>query len=133
MNNTKTIKELADELGVTKDKVKYQLRKLPSELTTKKDGIIYIKKSGVKIILDNLKGKIPINKYSFLTTDYPPNQLNILQDELDRKNKQIESLQKLLDQQQNLQLQTQKMLEEKTLLLTQKQNKKWWMFWDNEN
>ena len=110
MNNTKTIKELADELGVTKDKVKYQLRKLPSELTTKKDGIIYIKKSGVKIILDNLKGKIPINKYSFLTTDYPPNQLNILQDELDRKNKQIESLQKLLDQQQNLQLQTQKML-----------------------
>ena len=133
MNNTKTIKELADERGVTKDKVKYQLRKLPSELTTKKDGIIYIKKSGVKIILDNLKGKIPINKYSFLTTDYPPNQLNILQDELDRKNKQIESLQKLLDQQQNLQLQTQKMLEEKTLLLTQKQNKKWWMFWDNEN
>ena len=133
MNNTKTIKELADELGVTKDKVKYQLRKLPSELTTKKDGIIYIKKSGVKIILDNLKGKRPINKYSFLTTDYPPNQLNILQDELDRKNKQIESLQKLLDQQQNLQLQTQKMLEEKTLLLTQKQNKKWWMFWDNEN
>ena len=133
MNNTKTIKELADELGVTKDKVKYQLRKLPSELTTKKDGIIYIKKSGVKIILDNLKGKIPINKYSFLTTDCPPNQLNILQDELDRKNKQIESLQKLLDQQQNLQLQTQKMLEEKTLLLTQKQNKKWWMFWDNEN
>ena len=80
-----------------------------------------------------MKGKIPINKYSFLTTDYPPNQLNILQDELDRKNKQIESLQKLLDQQQNLQLQTQKMLEEKTLLLTQKQNKKWWMFWDNEN
>ena len=133
MEGKKTIRELADELGVTKDKVKYQLRKLPSELTTKKDGIIYIKKSGVKIILDNLKGKIPINKYSFLTTDYPPNQLNILQDELDRKNKQIESLQKLLDQQQNLQLQTQKMLEEKTLLLTQKQNKKWWMFWDNEN
>ena len=36
INDLKTIKELADELGVNKDKIKYQLRKLPSELTTKK-------------------------------------------------------------------------------------------------
>nr|WP_228394859.1 helix-turn-helix domain-containing protein [Enterococcus faecium] len=34
----KTIKELADILGVSKDKVKYQLRKLPSNFyLTKKE------------------------------------------------------------------------------------------------
>ena len=56
INDLKTIKELADELGVNKDKIKYQLRKLPSELTTKKNGIIYIKSSGVKTIVDNFEG-----------------------------------------------------------------------------
>ena len=133
INDLKTIKELADELGVNKDKIKYQLRKLPSEVTTKKNGIIYIKSSGVKTIVDNFEGKIPINKTSSLPTDYLPNQLKILLEELEQKNVQIESLQKLLDQQQNLQLQTQKMLEEKNLLLKHEQNKKWWRFWNNGN
>ena len=47
----KTLKELADELGVNKDKIKYQLRKLPSELTTKKM-VLSILKARVKIIVD---------------------------------------------------------------------------------
>lgn len=55
----KTIKELADELRVSKDKVKYQVRKLPSELTIKENGITYIKNTGIEIIKENIQGKIP--------------------------------------------------------------------------
>lgn len=36
MMTDKTIKELADELNVSKDKIKYRIKTLPSELTSKK-------------------------------------------------------------------------------------------------
>lgn len=41
-----TYKQLADELGVSKDKVKYQARKLPPEHIEKADGIVYLTELG---------------------------------------------------------------------------------------
>jgi predicted transcriptional regulator len=53
----KTIKQIADQLGVTKDKVKYQVRKLPEEHVKKQEGITYITDAGVAIIKRLMRGK----------------------------------------------------------------------------
>lgn len=42
----KTLKQLADELGVSKDKVKYQARKLSPSCTVKEGGITYLTEQG---------------------------------------------------------------------------------------
>lgn len=64
MSKLKTYKDLADELGVNKDKVKYQARKLPSEYLVKEKGITYITNEGVEVIKGNLRKLISdsINK-----------------------------------------------------------------------
>lgn len=63
-------------------------------------------------------------------------QIEILEKELyekglqmEVKDEQIKKLQQALDQQQQLQLKTQQMLEEKTLILETAQKKKWWQVW----
>ena len=71
----KTIKELADELNVSKDKVKYQVRKLPSEFTSKENGITYITSAGIEVIKGNIVGKTPYSKTSESPNDYLVNQL----------------------------------------------------------
>lgn len=43
----KTIKQIADELGVSKDKVKYRVKNLPEDCVHKVDGITYIDDSGI--------------------------------------------------------------------------------------
>ena len=83
--NLKTIKELADELSVSKDKVKYQVRKLPSELTIKENGITYIKNAGIEIIKENIQGKIPNASTGVLPNDYIVKQLEFFQKELEKR------------------------------------------------
>jgi len=123
MTNEKTIKQLADDLGVSKDKVKYQARKLPSELTPKIKGVTYLSNQAVSIIIDKLKSKkpgdYPENLPSDLPADYLFEQLKKKDEEILEKNKQLErmmnsndKLQKLLDQQQILTLQANKKIEE---------------------
>ena len=43
----KTLKQIADELGISKDKVKYQARKLPTSCTLKDGGVTYLTEQGV--------------------------------------------------------------------------------------
>jgi predicted transcriptional regulator len=102
----KTIKELADELNVSKDKVKYQVRKLPSEFTSKENGITYITSAGIEVIKGNIVGKTPYSKTSESPNDYLVNQLAFFQKELEKKNNQIEKLHQLLENQQVLNKQT---------------------------
>ena len=52
--NLKTIKELADELGVPKKKIHYQVSKLDSHLIQKLDGTIYLDKSAITAIKENI-------------------------------------------------------------------------------
>ena len=112
----KTIKELADELNVSKDKVKYQVRKLPSEFTSKENGITYITSVGIEVIKGNIVGKTPYSKTSESPNDYLVNQLAFFQKELEKKNNQIEKLHQLLENQQVL---NKQMLEEKQQLKIQ--------------
>jgi hypothetical protein len=110
---SKTIKELADELGLSKDKVKYQTRKLPSGLTTKKNGVTHLTKEAISIIKSNLVGKDDqVRPPQSLPIDFVLEELKKRDIELAEKNSQINNLQqalstqqKLLDQQQVLTLQ----------------------------
>ena len=137
----KTIKELADELGVSKDKVKYQTRKLPSELTTKKNGVTYLGSEAIStikanLLSDNTRGT-PKENTPNLPTDFLLEELAKRDNELAEKNKQINSLQdslitqqKLLDQQQVLTLQANtKILELETVSEKQFDTKTRKNFW----
>jgi DNA-binding Lrp family transcriptional regulator len=53
----KTIKQIADELGVSKDKARYQVRKLPSDCIVKRGNITYLTDGGAAIIKGLLAGK----------------------------------------------------------------------------
>ncbi|KSU23758.1 Replication-associated protein [Lactococcus lactis subsp. lactis] len=50
----KTIKELADELGVSKKKIHYQVSKLDSDLIQKLDGTIYLDNRAITEIKENI-------------------------------------------------------------------------------
>ena len=59
--NRKTIKELADELGVSKKKIHYQVSKLDSNLIQRLDGNIYFNKDAIRVIKGNI-GYVPKTK-----------------------------------------------------------------------
>jgi len=122
LDNYKTIKELADELGVSKDKIKYQVRKLPRDLPVKIEGVTYLNKAAIKIILDSLPGELPReagNNTRVLPIELPSSELvENIKREIESKDYQIKRLldnqdkiQNLLDQQQKLTLQSNKQIE----------------------
>ncbi|WP_154864354.1 hypothetical protein [Streptococcus vestibularis] len=87
----KTIKELADELSVTKQNIQYHYQRLPKKLQLKSsNGSNLINSKAEKIIL----GKVESSNKS------------------NTKDQQIEKLTNLLDQQQRLALKDKKLLEE---------------------
>jgi len=96
----KTIKQLADELGVSKDKVKYQVGKLPSSYLVKVGNITHLTNEGIlkikEILLGKDMGKL-LGNYSDKTGEFYPQEekelYQILKQELQSKNEQIELLQ----------------------------------------
>ncbi|EOL46455.1 hypothetical protein I580_01724 [Enterococcus caccae ATCC BAA-1240] len=52
----KTIKEIADELGISKDKARYRAGKLPRNFTYQKNGITCLRNNGYKKILEEVSG-----------------------------------------------------------------------------
>ena len=96
--NLKTIKELADELNVTKQNIQYHYQRLQKELQLKSsNGSNLINSKAEKIIL----GKVESGSKS-----------NTKDQQISSKDQQIEKLTNLLDQQQRLALQDKKLLEE---------------------
>ncbi|MDR2728875.1 MAG: hypothetical protein LBB56_07060 [Chitinispirillales bacterium] len=92
----KTIKQVADELGISKDKIKYQVRKLPGEYIQKTGNVTYINSDGVHILRErvgNLPGKAKGNN-PLLTNDLPTVYplYEMLQQELETKNKLIDNM-----------------------------------------
>ena len=88
----KTIKELADELSVTKQNIQYHYQRLPKELQLKSsNGSNLINSKAEKIIL----GKVESSRKS-----------NTKDQQISNKDRQIDQLTKLIDQQQQLQLTT---------------------------
>ena len=102
--NLKTIKELADELGVSKQAIQYHIKFLPTENRQKND----------KKQTEDTQEKVTVN--------------SVLLEQVSDLKEQNNDLRKLLDQQQQLHFKTQQMLEEKTLLLDTARKRKWWNF-----
>jgi len=136
----KTIKELADELSVSKHIVKYQVDKLSSDLVLKRNNRLYISVDGqneVKNLLNisskNSKKSEEISEEFEENIDTKAFLNKELFEEIIQKNKQIEELhgllnsqQKLLDQQQQLTLQSNKQIEslQQQLLLSNQSDEK---------
>ena len=137
--NLKTIKELADELSVTKQNIQYHYQRLPKELQLKSsNGSNLINSKAEKIILgkvesgskSNTKDQQISSKENFEDEKLDNPFLNRLIKEVEylkidkdkiistkdqqisSKDQQIEKLTNLLDQQQRLALQDKKLLEE---------------------
>ena len=118
--NLKTIKELADELGVSKSYIDKIIRIL--ELHTKLDKVgnkyVISKKQEKSIItrIENSKSTTETHTEVDFEVDFLKEEILYLRKSHDKqltnKDKQIETLSNLLDQQQRLALQDKKLLEE---------------------
>ena len=139
--NLKTIRELAEELGVSKKKIHYQVSKLDTDLIQRLDGTIYLDKSAISKIkssigyippveldtsgienrhkldsvLDTEKNKLIDEKSEQIS--YLKEQLNKKDGQLSIKDEQIKSLVEIQNQTQNLLDQQQRLaLQDKQLL-----------------
>lgn len=109
----KSIKEFAEELGVSKQAIRKYFDKLPTKLTPKLIGGKYVISAKAQEFIKN-----SINQINEVDTEVDSLVDSILIAELKEKNKQIDHLQgvieiqqKLLDQQQQLTLQANQQIE----------------------
>lgn len=102
----KTIKQIADSLGLDKQKVYRFIKKNNISESHQKNGTKYYSDSSQTLIFKHFK-KVTTSDESHQSTSFDT-VISILQEELNVKNKQIEELQNLLNQQQQLQLMEQK-------------------------
>lgn len=136
----KTIKQIADELNVNKQRVYRYIKKNHITEAHQKNGVMYYDENAQKQItsyfrrveIENITSEKSLASASF---DVLLKQSEMLKNELEAKNEQIAQLQKLLDQQQQLNAMTAQKLE----MLEQKEadevppqenkEKPWWQFW----
>jgi len=133
----KTIKELADELGVTKQAVRKHLDKLPPTLSvTKEKGTIQLNTDVVEFVKGRVtvvtsKGDTEVTGSVTSTVDsHLLDRINFLEEQilskdnqLEKKDNQLTQVHKLLDQQQVLTLQaTKKIAELETTLNVEEEN-----------
>ena len=126
----KTIKDLADELGVSKTAIRKKMTDEFREKYTRINGkTIYINDEGQKKIRETStrRNNNKKNKEVEENTDLSVDVLDTMKKQLAAKDKQISELQKLLDQSQRLQLMAEnkikKIEENKTQQL---EHKHWW-------
>lgn len=75
--NLKTIKELADELGVSKNKIHYQVSKISSEYVVRNNGMKLLTAIAVRQIKENLGVELNSRSNSELDTDKHQEKTNI--------------------------------------------------------
>ena len=133
----KTIRQIADELGVSKTSVRKKIDNLGLRSSLQSNGNQFsINEEQEELIKTAFKGNKSQTKSETKTqteSETVSSLISILQEELARKDAQIENLQKLLDQEQQLHMHTKQQLQ----LLEQKEDiieepeppkKKWWQF-----
>lgn len=130
----KTVKEVAEMLGVTKQTVQYHLKSLPTNYTTKSDkNIIYIKPLGQKALSDKIdkrkqfsvdKETVITDKESTKETVGNNKEMAHYKEQIKEKDQQIaqllesqKQLQKLIENQQFLTLQANQKIEKLELTL----------------
>ena len=127
----KTVKEVAEMLGVTKQTVQYHLKSLPTNYTTKSDkNIIYIKPLGQKALSNKIdkRKQFSVDKEPTKETVGNDKEIAHYKEQIKEKDQQIsqllesqKQLQKLIENQQVLTLQANQKIEK--LELTFKDNK----------
>lgn len=131
----KTIKQIADELGVSKTAVRKKIENLGLRSSLQKNGNQFAidenQEKLIKSAFSESEAETETETSSRTETETVSTLVSMLQKELDAKNEQIAHLQKLLDQEQQLRMVT----EQKLLLIEEKQEqeeppKKWWKFWE---
>lgn len=143
----KTIKELSDELGYTKQYVSQTIRQLGLQSSLRKIGNKFaIDEEQENLILQALEEKTETknrqqndNKTETELAISLRSEIDFLRSVIEKKDKETERLyqllerqHQLLDQQQQLTLQEQNkniLLIEQIEQLEESQNKKWWQFW----
>ena len=143
----KTIKQIADEIGVSKQAV-HQKRKSKAlstalqPFTTTVDGIVYISVDGEKLIKQAFAREDRKQECKQIDGSFTPETVlyDMLKRELEIKNKQIKELnerlvesQKLINRQQHLNAiaeQKIKLIEDKEVeFMEVEKQKKWYEFW----
>lgn len=114
MNNKKTIKQIAEEIGVSKQAIFYKINKEPlskelESLVSKENGVLMVSLDGEKLIKESFIGKITIKENDYLMSKentsfdsflMAENTIKILEKELEEKNKQLQNKDTLIEQQQ---------------------------------
>lgn len=154
---SKTIKELADEFGVSKQAVR---KKLDANFRT--NYVQTVTRNGVQTLVVINPGYLLLKQHfnggnskqensNFFTSNTENNnintidllkqQLSIKDNQIKEKDEQLKSMQKLLDQSQQLQLVTEKKIEKFESITNEKSSTdlnttakhqrkhKWWQFW----
>lgn len=120
MENDKTIKELADELEISKQALQKRINNLPDNLKpTKVGGKFLISPILQRYFYDILKIRQPSDNkvvevggdLEMVVSDLKKDKLDLIH-RLEVKEKEMERMQKLLDQQQQLTLQANKQIEQ---------------------
>ena len=138
----KTIKQIADELGVSKTAVRKKIENLGLQSSLRKNGNQFaIDKIQEKLIKQAFSGNETETKNAnqSQTENHEVSDLvsvletsiTVLKAELEAKDRQIEKLQMLLDQEQQLHALT---VQQRKALPDQEESnmveaKKWWQFW----
>ena len=117
----KTIRQIADELGIDKQRVYRHIKKNHISEAYQKNGVMYYDEVEETAIKQWFSKDSVHQNHITNTTNNTVNEtaIGLLKEELKIKNEQIEKLQKLLDQEQQL-----RMVAEKRALLTEEQNMK---------
>lgn len=124
----KTMKQIADELGIDKQKVYRYIKKEKINEAHQKNGVKHYDEAAEKRIKQAFREKEVVrgSGSSDAVIDVLLMQSEILKKQLDAKDKQIEELQKIINQEQQLRA----LVESKLQLLEQKEEepKRWRFF-----
>ncbi len=127
----KKISEIAKDLGVSKDKVRYQVRKLPTNYLGKlPNGTVTVNSNGIRIIREKM------SKVSPASPGDSTHLITYLERLVEQQQEQMIHLQKLLENQQVLTLKAQERVqlletqkEEQETEIIEEEPKKKWQFW----
>jgi len=86
----KTIKQIADSLGMPKHKVKYQVEKLPKNCVEKIREILHVTDEGIAII-EGLRVEKKNSSLENKPEEFSSQLIEILKNEIEAKNKQLEA------------------------------------------
>lgn len=129
----KTIKQIADELGVSKTAVRKKIENLGLRSGLRKNGNQFAidekQEKLIKSAFAESGTETETETSSQTETETVSVLVSMLQRELDAKNEQIAHLQKLLDQEQQLRMVTEQKLLQIEDKKEQEETKKKWKFW----